>query len=378
MKNKIRVGIIGLGVMGSRYLKKLQDISECEVTALCDNNPQKLTEVKEKGLLDEEIKLFTSSRDLIDSGLCDAVLVVTPHPFHAESSIYAFGKGLHVLCDKPLASAASEAGKIVEAWKKNSKLKFATMYSMRTNPANKIIKEWIEQKKLGKILRVDMVCTKWIRTQAYYDEQTWRGTWKGEGGGLLLNQAPHSLDLLYWWFGDAKSINAEAENRFHNIETEDEVEALIRNKAEFPIRFYASTGEAPGVDRIDIVGSMGTLTKTGGQRKTLKFFSLESDLEKIIYDSPEIAISPDFVEYDIDIPEPVDGEISIFLDFFDAIRKNRNNDTLIVPGDQGIHAVEWANAMLMSSIKKQNINLPFEYAEYDELLDQLKEQKIRI
>ena len=133
------------------------------------------------------------------------------------------------MCDKPIAITVAEADKMLAAWRKSGS-KFSTMYSMRTSGVNKTVKALLDSGVLGKILRVEMTCTKWLRTQKYYDSQNWRGTWVGEGGGLLMNQAPHNLDLLYWWFGPAKEIQAELGNRMHSIETEDEVRALIRTE----------------------------------------------------------------------------------------------------------------------------------------------------
>jgi predicted dehydrogenase len=365
---KIRTGIIGIGSMGQGHLKTLlNDVPACEVVAVCDIDENRLTEAMGKGLLDVNIRQFTSYTELIDSGSCDAVIVVTPHPLHPEISIYAFGKGLHVLCDKPVAITVSGAEKMIAAWKK-SKVKFSTMYSMRSTAVNKVIKDWIAQGRLGKINRVDMVCTKWLRSQKYYDEQTWRGTWKGEGAGLLLNQAPHNLDLLYWWFGPADAISAQASTRFHNIETEDEVEARIKTKAGFPVRFYSSTGEAPGMDRIEIVGTNGTLVKDGS---TLVFHELENASDNVIGESAKGMVEIPCTVKNVEVPQAERGHKIVFRDFFDAIISNRENSGMISPGDEGIHSLEWANAMLMSSVEGREIKLPLDRKKYDKLLDDL-------
>ncbi|KKR04413.1 MAG: Oxidoreductase domain protein [Candidatus Uhrbacteria bacterium GW2011_GWF2_39_13] len=285
MNERVQVGIIGLGTMGQGHIKTLlNDVPNCEVVAVCDTDEKRFKEAEGKGLLSEKMQRFSSYGKLIDSDLCKAVVVVTPHPFHPEISIYAFRKGLHVLSDKPIAITVSAADEMIREWKKTS-LKFSTMYSMRTTSVNIAIKDFLLQGKLGDIRRVDMVCTKWLRTQRYYDEQTWRGTWKGEGAGLLLNQAPHNLDLLYWWFGPAEAVSAEVSKRFHNIETEDEVTANIRTRSGFPIRFYSTTGEAPGFDRVEIVGSKGTLIRDGRMAKVFTFLELEEEIEKTIYEN---------------------------------------------------------------------------------------------
>ncbi len=372
---RIRTGIIGIGTMGQGHLKTLlNDVPSCEVVAVCDPDPKRLSEAKEKGLLDESIRRFPSYKELIDSGLCEAVVVVTPHPLHPEISIYAFRKGLHVLCDKPIGITVSGAEKMIAVWK-GSKVKFSTMYSMRTSAVNKVIKDWIAQGRLGKISRADMVCTKWLRSQKYYDEQTWRGTWEGEGAGLLLNQAPHNLDLLYWWFGTAESISAQVSTRFHDIETEDEVEAMIKTKAGFPVRFYSSTGEAPGVDRIEIIGTRGTLVRDGS---ALVFHELENASDNVIRESAKGMVEIPCTVKNVDVPQTERGHKIVFRDFFDAIMNNRPNGSMIAPGDEGVHSLEWANAMLMSSVAGREIKLPLDRKKYDKLLDDLINGKKRL
>lgn len=372
---KIRTGIIGIGTMGQGHLKTLlNDVPACEVVAVCEPDRKRLAEAKEKGLLGESIRQFSSYEKLMDSGLCDAVVVVTPHPLHPEISICAFKRGLHVLCDKPIAITVSGAEKMIEAWKKG-KVKFSTMYSMRTTAVNKVVKEWIIQGRMGRIKRVDMISTKWFRTQKYYDEQTWRGTWEGEGAGLLLNQAPHNLDLLYWWFGPAETVSAEVSRRFHNIETEDEVSARIKTKAGFPVRFYSNTGEAPGIDRIEIVGSKGTLIKDSSN---LIFRELECESDHVISESFKTSLEIPFTEKNVDVPQTERGHKIVFRDFFDAIISNKDNSSMIAPGDQGIHSLEWANAMLMSSIEGREIRLPVDRQQYDKLLENLISGKQRL
>lgn len=378
MNERVQVGIIGLGTMGQGHLKTLlNDVSNCEVVAVCDTDEKRFKEAEGKKLLSEKIQRFSSYSKLIDSGLCEAVVVITPHPLHPEISIYAFRKGLHVLSDKPIAITVSGADEMIKEWK-NTGLKFSTMYSMRTTSANKVIKDLLVQGKIGNIRRVDMVCTKWLRTQKYYDEQTWRGTWNGEGAGLLLNQAPHNLDLLYWWFGPAEAISAEVSGRFHNIETEDEVNAEIKTKAGFPIRFYSTTGEAPGFDRVEIVGSRGTLIRDGRDVKTLSFLELQEDIGKTIYENGNAMLDIAFDEKKIEVPDLPRGHKIVFHDFFDAIINGRENSSMIAPGDEGIYSLEWANAMLMSSIEKREVKLPLERKKYDELLKNLRTGKIKI
>jgi predicted dehydrogenase len=375
MSRKIKIGIIGLGTMGQGHLKTLlNDVPNSEVAAVCDTDPARFAEAESKGLLNERIRRFDRYPELIEAGGCEAVAVVTPHTSHAEISRHAFARGLHVMCDKPVAIRVSEADAMIRDWKQTA-VKFGAMHSMRTTSVNRVIKEWLANGSLGTIQRVDMVCSRWLRTQAYYDAQTWRGTWKGEGAGVLLNQAPHNLDLLYWWFGPATSIGARVTTRHHRMETEDEVEGWIHFAAGGRARFFASTGEASGLDRLEVIGTKGTLTRDG-TKLTFREFEQASDV--VIGESqcgmPEIP----YKDQPVAVPERERGHKMVFRDFFDAILEDRANGSLIAPGDEGIHAVEWANAMLQSSIQKRDVSLPVDRAGYDRLLQDLRDTRISL
>lgn len=371
---KVKFGVIGLGVMGHAHVKTLQSIEHCELVAVCDTDPRQIEKIKKDETVKPGFTVFTDYRKLIDSGLCDAVAVVTPHPLHLEISEYAFTKTLHVMCDKPIAITVAEADKMLAAWRKSGS-KFSTVYSMRTSGVNKTVKALLNSGVLGKILRVEMTCTKWLRTQKYYDSQNWRGTWVGEGGGLLMNQAPHNLDLLYWWFGPAKEIQAELGNRMHSIETEDEVRALIRTENGIPISFYANTGEAPGKDYVEIVADNGTLIK---QDNKLIWEKLPQSLDKIVMNSniPIPLIEVETLEPEI--PDIPCGHRTVFASFIDNILQGRPNTEQEAPGNEGIHAVEWANAMLTSHVEKRKISLPLDRQRYDFLLTAFRENKQKL
>jgi predicted dehydrogenase len=220
-----------------------------------------------------------------------------------------------------------------------------------------------------------MTCTKWLRTQRYYDSHNWRGTWQGEGGGLLLNQAPHNLDLLYWWFGSAKSIQAEVANRLHNIETEDEIRATIWTQQGFPVYFYANTGESPGKDYVEIVADSGTLIYQDGK---LTFKKLPEALSEIVINSDKAMTLFEIETQEIDIPELPRGHKVVFESFIENILNELPNEEQVAPGNEGIHAVEWANAILISHMKKRAVSLPINRLEYDNLLAQFREKEITL
>jgi predicted dehydrogenase len=360
-----RIGVIGLGAMGTDHIKTLNEIKGWKLTAVSDSNSNRESELREAKILDSSTIFFSDYRELMKSGLCDCVAIVTPHPFHPEMVVEAFDNSLHVMCDKPIATTVSEADRMIHRWKESNSL-FSTMYSIRCRPSSKLIREWVASGRLGNIIRVEMSCTKWLRTQSYFDSQSWRGTWQGEDGGLLMNQAPHNLDLLYLWFGPAKSINAKIRTRFHDIETEDEVSAIIETQTGFPIQFYASTGEAPGKDYLEIVGSKGTLIK---EDENLLFKHLAKDLQNTIMNSEERMPIMEYETEKIELPEAKKGHYSVFENILESLE---TGVALISPGNEGIHSVEMANAMLLSSFLDKTVELPIDRDEYNRLLEDLK------
>lgn len=366
--NKVKIGVIGLGTMGMEHVGTLNTINDCVVSAVCDSSPERINQAKEKKLIDENVLVFDNCRDLIDSDACDTVAIVTPHPFHNEIAQYAFAKNLHVMCDKPITVSVSEADKMIASWKQSTG-KFSSMFTMRTYPINLKIKELIDNGTIGKIRRVEMTCTEWLRTQVYYDEQKWRGTWKGEGGGLLVNQAPHNLDLMYWFFGEIESVISKANTRFHKMETEDEVYAWITTKSKIPINFYATTGEYPGKDHLEIVGDLGTLIKNGN---TLTFKKLNEPLGKTIRESKKPMAKPGYETICIETKQMKGSHKEVFKSFIDCIIKDKNNSEMISPGDEGIHSIELANGMLLASFEKGEIKFPVNRKRYTKLLDDLK------
>lgn len=359
----IRVGIIGMGIMGSGHLKMLKAQEEnYQVTAVCDIVPERLENEDAKG-----IAHFTDYRELLDSGLCDLVAVVTPHPCHGEIASAALNKGLNVMCEKPLTESMTKTDALLKVAQESDKV-FSTNFSMRTYPVNMLIKKMLEEDAVGKIIRVDFVCTQWIRSQHYYNMQSWRGSWLGEGGGVLMNQAPHNLDLLYWWFGEMDSVRGRLTMRLHDIETEDEVDATFISKKGFPVRFYANTGEYPGVDRIEIVGDKGTLIRQDGK---LIFKKLAQPVSALL--GGEEAFPRTEVEI-IEIPVPDDpwGAPVVWRNIAAAIR---SGEKLICPGADAWAAVEFANAITISHFTNSEVRMPVDRKAYDVLLGELIDKK---
>ena len=210
----VRIGIIGTGVIGSFHIKNVSQLANCKLTALCDIDPAALERHKDTGA-----KLFANSDDLLASGEVDGVIIATPHYFHVPIALKAIERGIHVIVEKPIAVQKSEAQKLVAACAAHPEIKVSAMFCLRRIPANIKIKHLIDSGELGTIRRVSWIITSWFRTQTYYDSGTWRATWAGEGGGALLNQCPHQLDLMQWFFGMPDRITAKVFfGKYHKIE----------------------------------------------------------------------------------------------------------------------------------------------------------------
>ena len=273
---KVKFGIIGMGNQGSYYAKlfKNGEIENGELCAICDVNPVKLEKAKEM-LEDKSISTFLEYKEMLDSGLCDAVLVVTPHYIHPEIVIACLNKGINVISDKPAGVYTKQVREMNEVAKK-SKAHFAVLFNERTNCFYRKMKEIIASGELGELQRVNWIITNWYRTQSYYNSGSWRATWKGEGGGVLINQSPHQIDLVQWIVGQMpKTVRGFCQyGLWHDIEVEDEVTAFFEYENGATGVFVTTTGEAPGSNRLEISGTKGKLLCENNQ---LTWYKLEKD-----------------------------------------------------------------------------------------------------
>jgi len=358
--SKVRLGIIGLGNMGQAHARYLLEgrVRRCELTAVADVEPERL---KRFG----QLKTFTRSEDLIRSGAVDAVLIATPHYSHTTIGIDALQQGLHVLVEKPISVHKADAERLIAAHT-NKKQVFAAMFMQRTDPHYRRIERLISQGELGEIRRTSWIITDWFRTEAYYASGGWRATWKGEGGGVLLNQCPHNLDLFQWLCGMPKRVRAFAGlGKCHDIEVEDEVTAYLEYPNGATGVFVASTGEAPGTNRLEIAGDRGRLVLEEGK---ITFLRTEVPVSRFLKECPELFAKPEV--WRVEIPAEGKGgqHVEITQNFVDAIL---DGVPLIAPAEEGIHSVELANAMLYSHFTGQTVELPLDAAAYERLLQGL-------
>ncbi len=362
LMNEVRIGIIGLGTMGIEHIETIGNTDHVRLTAVCDYQKSLADEQAEKN----SVKAYYTANELMNSGEIDAVLIATPHFYHTPIAIDAFEAGLHVLCEKPVAVHKADAEKMIEAHEKHPELKFAVMLQVRTDGYYKKIKHLIDSGELGKIYRVNWIITNWFRTQTYYNSGTWRSTWKGEGGGVLLNQAPHQLDLFQWIFGMPTKIRAYCSlGKYHDIEVEDEVTAYCEFKEGFSGLFITSTGEAPGTNRLEIMTDRGRLVSENGK---IIFDQTEESVSEFLKTTKSAFDAPAIKTIEI----PTDGKVgihqNIIENFADAIL---NGTELIASGEDGMNSVELANSFLYSSLEDVTVELPLNSAKFAQTLNKL-------
>jgi predicted dehydrogenase len=308
------------------------------------------------------IPFFAEPEELIASGLIDALLIATPHYSHTSIGIAALKSGLHVLVEKPISVHMADAEKLIAAHTGRNQV-FAAMFNQRTDPHFIAIRRMIGDGTLGTIRRINWTVTDWFRTNAYYASGGWRATWQGEGGGVLLNQCPHNLDLISWMFGQPRRVHAFcAFGRYHPIEVEDDVTAFFEYDNGVTMVFISSTGEAPGTNRLEIAAENGRVVMDHGR---LIFTRNEAPMSEFCRTAAGSFDRPKTAEEVIPC-EGIGGQhVEILQNFADVVLKGVR---LIAPAGEGVHSVELANAMLLSSFEKRMVELPLDAVLYGEVL----------
>lgn len=361
--NEIRMGVIGVGNMGSAHSKNILEgkVPGMKLAAVADIAPQKL-EWAEKNL--PGVPRFSTADELIASGLCDAIIVATPHYFHPTIAISGFEAGLHVLIEKPAGVYTSAVRKMNDAAKKSGKV-FGIMYNQRTNPHFAKMREIVRSGELGEPKRLVWIITNWYRTQAYYDSGSWRATWAGEGGGVLLNQAPHQLDLWQWIFGMPKRVWAKCKYaQWHNVEIEDDVTAYAEYENGASATFITTTGEYPGTNRLEICGDRAKLVWEGGK---LKMWKLDQPEREVCFTSTQGFATPPVEELEPDCPGTETAHVGILTNFAAAILRG---EELLAPGYDGINGLTLSNAMHLSDWTGKMVELPLDEELFEKLLDE--------
>ncbi len=367
--DKVRLGLVGFGGMGSAHAHCVYsgEVDGMVLSAVCDSDERK----RESSLsLYPDVPVFEKYTEMFRSSLIDAVLIATPHYLHPVIGEEAFSYGLSVLTEKPVAVSVSKAKEFISSAGKSGKI-FSVMFQWRRHPLFEKAHEIIKNGELGEIKHLVWIVTNWYRTQAYYDSGSWRATWNGEGGGVLLNQAPHNLDQIWWLCGLPKKISADIKiAHYHNITVEDD--AIITGELENGgmFSFITTTGEYPGTNRLEISGSRGRIILEDNK---LKITRLSMDEEEYRFNSEKYSSKP---EYTTEIIEGSGNEDSyhraILQDFADAVLKGKE---IVTPGETGINELMISNAAYLSSWLGRPVELPFDSALFDEELEKRKKEE---
>ncbi len=367
---KVRFGVVGTGTIGGLHCRNIggSHSRDFRLSAVCDIRRDRAEALGAT----HDVPAFTDAQAMYDSGLCDAVIIATPHYWHAPLAIRAARAGLHVLCEKPLASAVGPARAMIAECKKR-KVALGGMLQQRTRKIMIKMKQLVDTGAIGEVFRVSLVCSNWFRTQAYYDSGEWRGTWDGEGGGVLINQAPHHLDLFQWIGGMPKRVLGLVGTRAHKIEVEDTANFLC-DYGEGKVGYlYATTAELPGGEHFTVTGEKGTLVCDGGK---LRLGKLPTPITKYIHMSGEAWADAKHAQKltwrDVTPAAGSEGHLEVVRAF---ARHLLRGSKMIAPGPEAINELELSNAMYLAGFGNKAVELPVDAAAMDRLLARLERER---
>lgn len=370
--SKIKLGIIGYGNMGSGHAGNIMSgkCPEVELVAICDKNPKRIGFAKEQNP-DAEITYFTDAIEMLDSGIIDSCLVAVPHYDHTTYSIECMKRGIHVMCEKPAGVYTKQVREMIAESEKHPEVVFGMMFNQRTNPVYRKMHELVHSGKYGEIRRTNWLITNWYRSQAYYNSSDWRATWAGEGGGVLLNQCPHQLDLWQWICGmPVKVLSKIKYGKWHDIEVDDDVTTFVEYENGATGVFVTTTGDGCGSNRFEIqldgaklVVENDVLTVTEFDEKTSEFTKNTKD---VFANIPTHVVD---VELESGNPQHV-GVLNAWAG------KILHGTPLVAEGKEGINGLMLSNAMHLSDFLGKEIELPFdEDLYYEELMKRVATSK---
>ena len=365
----VKIGIIGIGNMGSSHANCIykNEVEGLTLTAVADIDENRLKWAEEQF---PEVARFSTAEDMIENGDIDAVIIAVPHYFHPVYAIRAFEKGLHVMCEKP-AGVYTKAVREMNEEAEKSGLVFGMMFNQRTNCLYRKMRELVQSGELGEIKRTNWIITDWYRCQSYYDSGSWRATWDGEGGGVLLNQCPHNLDLWQWICGMPKKVTAFCHNgKWHNIEVEDDVTAYVEYENGATGVFVTTTADAPGTNRFEITLDRGKLLCENGK---LSLFRLDVSEKEHRYSCPYGFSAPGGKWEDIETDGENPQHKGVLKAFAGAIL---HGTPLVAEGYEGINGLTLSNAMHLSSWTNKTVELPIDEDLFLSKLNELRKTSV--
>lgn len=361
---KIKLGIIGVGNIGSAHVQSFLTglCPEIELAAAADRRESRRSWIQEKM---PDLPIFEDGKDLIASGICEAVMVCVPHYQHPTLAIDAMRHGLHVLVEKPAGVYTLQVREMNEEADRHPELTFAVMFNQRTNCVYRKLKEMIDSGELGTLKRVSWLITDWYRTQSYYDSGAWRATWSGEGGGVLLNQCPHQLDLLQWLCGLPVRVRAFChEGKWHDIEVEDDVTAYLEFESGATGVFVTTTGDAPGTNRLEVTGTKGKVVCEDGK---LIFSRLKVDERIWCATCQEGFKAPECETFEVETDGQNPQHPAVLNAFAAHILRG---EPLVADGREGLRGLTVSNAMHLSSWLGKPVDLPFDEVLFRDMLQE--------
>ncbi|MBR6934392.1 MAG: Gfo/Idh/MocA family oxidoreductase [Clostridia bacterium] len=362
----VRLGIVGVGNMGSGHIANILAgrCPEIEVAAVADINPARLEYAKSKI---PEVAVFNTAEEMLDSGLIDAAIIAVPHYFHPKYVMECFKRGIHVMCEKPAGVYTKQVKEMNEA-AKSAGVVFGMMFNQRTDCLYRKMRELVQSGKYGNIRRTNWIITNWYRPQAYYDSGAWRATWSGEGGGVLLNQCPHNLDLWQWICGMPKKVYTRMYfGKWHDIEVEDDVTTFVEYPNGATGTFITSTGDAPGSNRFEITMDGARIIADG---RKLLLTELEMPEPEFTRVNKSAFAAPHCTTVEVETDGKNEQHSGVLNAFAGAILRG---EPLVAGGEEGIKGLTISNAMHLSAWLGKEIEIPFDdELYYSELMKRVK------
>ena len=365
MAEKVKLGIIGIGNQGSTYARRLVRenwVPEIEVAAIADINPARLNWAREN--VSPDIAYFEDAIAMLDSGLIEACVISIPHYDHPRYAMECFRRGIHVMCEKPAGVYTQQVREMNAEAEKHPEVVFAMMFNQRTNCVYRKMRELVQSGKYGRVRRANWLITNWYRSQYYYDSGDWRATWSGEGGGVLLNQCPHQLDLWQWILGMPKKVQSFMRyGQWHDIEVEDDVTTYMEYEDGHTGVFITSTGDPHGSNRFEVQMDGAQLVCEHDRLYLMELDQLEQDWTKT-NTQPFGSVPGKEIEVETDGLNP--QHQGVFAAFAGAILRG---EPLVAGGAEGINGLTLSNAMHLSAFLGRPVEIPFDEKLYhDELM----------
>lgn len=363
----IRVGIVGIGRQGSKYARLFFEgmIKSAELVALCDIDEDRFKEFD----ADDLCSHYTDYTTMFISKTIDAIIIDTPHYLHPIISMVAIENGIHVLSDKPLGIDAQTVKRIESKLNENS-VTFGVLFNQRMLPVYKRIKELLEKKELGLLKRCIWEITDWYRPQKYYDIGGWRSSWKGEGGGVLVNQCVHNIDMICYLFGTPlQVVSTIGYGAYHDTEIDDSVVANLIYPNGFMCTLISSTGETPGTNRLEISGTRGKIVFEEFDKLNIYYNDIPEDVYSVTVESPRYTLKfgkPSFQKVIEKIDKNVNAHMLCIQNFIDAIDNKQNP---VASYYDGLACVETINAIYYSDWVGKKVNFPVNSLDFKRLLD---------